>query len=233
MGLCKLMTTCVILLMLAPAALAGVNTYSRIENMSGWGSCSACAGGATAIYWMRRGISSPSVDGNSAQFFIGGSKPFGMGLWWRRMATSTSASHFRLDLYQYLRAPSASQGIEYAANQIVNNRWYKFSTQCSFAQGRWRVWDSKNGGWVNTGAPCRRPAAYSWTHLVFEYARSKGKAVFLAITVNGHKYYLNKAFYPQAKSGSNGDIGIHYQLNGNRAMTDYSSWVDKMALTIW
>ncbi len=227
--LALLVTAALILTSVAYAA----TTYSRIEHMTGWKGCSACAEGAIATYWMKQGVSSPALDGNSAQFFIGGSNPFGMGLWWRRMTTSTSASHFVLDMYQYLKNPSASQGIEYAANQQLNGGWYKFSTQCSFAKGVWRVWDSRNRGWVATNAPCKRPAANSWTHLVFEYARSGGKAVFLSVTVNGQKYYLNKSFYPQAKSGTNGDIGVHYQLNGNSSMTDYSAWVDKMNLTIW
>ncbi|HWR35301.1 MAG TPA: Ig-like domain-containing protein [Clostridia bacterium] len=207
--------------------------FSRIEQMSGWGSCTSCAGGGEqAIYKMSQNQSSPSLDGNSAKFFLGGSTSFSHGLWWRRMSSNSTATHFVFDMYYYMNNPSASQGLEFAANQSKDNKWYKFSTQCTWGKNEWRVWDSKNGGWVGTGIACNRPPAYSWQHVTFEYARSNGKAVFVSITVNGKKSYPNKSFYPQAKSG-NGSVGIHFQLNGNRAQTDYNVWADKMTLKYW
>ncbi len=211
-------------------------TYSSLENASGWGACGSqsCAGGGGGSTYWKKQVGSPSLDGSGEQFYIGGSKAYSNALWWRHITTSSGVSHFVLDLYQYMKAPSASQAIEYAANQYYNGHWYKFSTQCSFALGNWRVWDSYNRRWASTSIACHRPAANSWTHLVFEYARSSGKAVFVAITINGAKHYVNKSFSPQStSSGSNGDIGIHYQLDGNGAMTDYSTWVDRMTLTIW
>ncbi len=227
---------CALILMAATTASAGTTTYSKIESISsGWSSCAStsCAGGGgRGTYWMKRGISSPSTDGSSAQYYIAPSSQFYNALWWRHMTTSTGVTHFKMDMYQYMKNPAASQAIEYAANQYYNG-WYKFSTQCSFVGGLWRVWDSYNRHWVNTSVPCRRPAANSWQHLTFEYARANGKAVFVAITINGTKYYVNKSFSPQKTSGGNGDIGIHYQLDGNSSKTSYSAWVDNWSLTIW
>ncbi len=222
--------------LVASAAFAGTTTYSRIESISsGWGSCAStsCAGGGgSGTYWMKRGISSPALDGASAQYYIAPSSSFYNGLWWRHITTNTSVSHFVMDMYQYIKNPAASQAIEYAANMYLNG-WYKYSTQCSFAGGVWRVWDSYNQHWVNTSVACKRPAANTWQHLTFEYARANGKAVFVAITINGQKYYVNKSFSPQRKSGTNGSIGIHYQLDGNASRTSYSAWVDKWNLTLW
>ncbi len=218
--------------MLMPAAHAW--TYSRLETSSGWGSCGSksCAGGSGAALW-KKTVSSPSLDGASAQFYVGGGA-FADALWWKHITTNSGVSHFVLDMYQYLKNPSASQAVEYAANQYYNGHWYKFSTQCSYAGGRWRVWDSYNRRWYTTSLACSRPAAFKWIHLVFEYARSSGKAVFVAITINGSKHYISKAFSPQStSSGSNGDIGIHYQLDIGSSGTDYSAWVDKMNFTIW
>lgn len=218
---------------ISSAAFAGTTTYSNIEQMSGWDSCTACAGGGqNATYSMLQKISSPSLDGNAAKFSISGSTPFSHGLWWRRMSSNTTAANFVFDMYYYMKNPSASQGLEFAANQSKDDKWYKFSTQCSFAGNQWRVWDSKNGGWVNTGIGCSRPKAYAWTHVVFEYARVSGKAKFLSITVNGTKHYVGKSFYPQSKSAS-GSVGVHFELNGNSTETDYTVWVDKMKLTYW
>lgn len=212
---------------------SGATTFSKIEQMSGWGSCSDCAGaGGGATYTMSQNQSSPALDGNSTKFSISGTVPFSHGLWWRRMSSNTSATNFILDMYYYMKNPSASQGLEFAANQGRSDGWYKFSTQCSFGNGSWSVWDSKNGGWVKTGIPCTRPAAYAWQHVRFEYQRSGGKAVFVAITINGNRHYVNKSFYPQSKSSS-GSVGIHFQLNGNSTETAYSTWADKMTLTYW
>src|SRR5438067_4066225 len=169
-------------LSLAPAAFAGTATFSKIEQTSGWGSCTSCAGGgANAIYWMKPNQASPSLDGASTQFFIGGSTPFSHGLWWKRMSSDGTASHFTFDMNYYMVNPAASQGLEFAANQAVGGKWYKFSTQCSFSSGVWRVWDSYNSKWVSTGIACVRPSAYKWNHVVFEYARANSKAVFVSI----------------------------------------------------
>ncbi len=174
------------------------------------------------------------MTGWAEQYFIGGSNSFPSALWWKRITSNSGVSHFALDLYQYVKTPSASNGFEYAANQYYNGHWYKFSTQCSFNKGYWSVWDSYNRRWVATGVGCTRPSANTWQHLTFQYARSNGKAVFVSISINGATHYVNKSFSPQStSSGSNGDIGIHYQLNGNSSGTDYASWVDKMALTVW
>lgn len=212
---------------------SSATTWSRIEEMSGWDSCTGCAGGGeNATYSMTQHISSPSIDGDSAKFFVGGTTPFSHGLWWRRMTSNTSATNFVFDMYYYMPTPSASHGLEFAANQMRSDGWYKFSTQCTFGQKLWRVWDSKNGGWVSTGITCSRPPANTWQHVVFEYKRANGKAVFVSITVNGQKHYANKSFYPQAKSGD-GSIGIHFQLNGNSTQTDYTTYADKMKLSVW
>src|SRR4051812_28119932 len=214
-------------------AHAGTATYSRIEEMSGWDSCTGCAGGGgNATYWMKQGVSSPSRDGKAAQFFVGGTTPFSHGLWWRRMSSDGSATRFTLDMYYYMKNPGASQGLEFAANQASNNKWYKFSTQCAFSNNAWRVWDSYNSHWVETGIACNRPPAYTWQHVTFEYARENGRAKFLSITVNGKISYVNKSFAPKSISSS-GSIGVHFQLNGNRNQDDYMVWMDQMTLKNW
>lgn len=218
---------------LFPASFAATTTYSNLDTASGWDSCTVCAaGGAAATYWMKQGVTSPSMDGKGAQFFVGGTTPFSHGLWWKRLSSNTTATHFVFDMYYYMKEPKKSGGLEFAVNQNKDDKWYKFSTQCSWNKYEWRVWNSKYGGWVGTGVACNRPAAYQWQHLVFEYARSNGKAVFVSITVNGTKHYINKSFYPQSKSGS-GSVGMHFQLNGDSTQQDYMVWADKMKVTIW
>lgn len=214
-------------------APSGATVFSNIEAMSGWDGCTQCAGGGgSANYNMTQHVSSPSMNGNSTKFNISGTVAFSHGLWWRRMSSNTSATNFIFDMYYYMPNPGASQGLEFAANQSKDNKWYKFSTQCSWGKNEWRVWDSKNGGWVGTGISCNRPKANTWQHVVFEYKRSNGKAVFVAITVNGAKKYVNKSFYPQSKT-SKGSVGVHFELNGNSNETAYAVYANKMKLTYW
>jgi hypothetical protein len=207
--------------------------YHHIEDMSGWGDCTDCAGGGeNASYSITQHQSSPSLDGSATKIFLGGSTPFSHALMWKRIASAPSATNFVFDMYYMIGNPSASQGVEFNANQALSSGWYKFSTQGNYSGGTWRVWDSKNGGWVNTGIPCPRPPANTWQHVTFEYQRSGGKAVFVAITVNGKKSYVNKSFYPQAKSGD-GSVGVHFQVDGNSTQTDYTTWMDKLSFYYW
>ena len=68
--------------------------------------------------------------------------------------------------------------------------------------------------------------------MTFEYKRASGKAVFVSITVNGKKSYVNKSFYPKAQSGD-GSVGIHFQTDGNSTQTDYNTWIDKVSFYYW
>ncbi len=210
-------------------------SFSTLESRTGWSICSgSCSGGGWGTYYLRQNIGSPSLDGNATEFHISPTTSFFDLMWYIGKLTNSMASNFQVDIYQYLKSPSAAQAIEYGLNQMgYNSQWYKFSTQCSFANGYWRVWDSYNRHWVNTSAPCRRPAANTWTHYTFQYKRYNGKAVFVSIAVNGQTYYINKAFSPEPKSGTAGNISIHYQLDGNSAGTAYSAWIDRWSLKMW
>ena len=212
---------------------ASATTFSHMEDMSGWTGCTSCAGGGDkATYSMQQKQSSPAMDGSSAKFSIGGKTSFSNALWWQTMSAVATASNFVLDMYYSIDQPANSQGLEFAVNQSVVNQWYKFSTQCSFANDEWRVWDSKHADWVGTGIACTRPPANSWQHVVFEYQRSGGMAVFVSITVNGETHYVNMAFSPQSLKSST-SVGIHFQLDGDSSQHSYNVWADCMTLTYW
>jgi hypothetical protein len=180
---------------------------------------------------MTRGTSSPSLDGKSTKFFVGGSTPYSHGLWWKRLGDGESGSrNLVLDIYYYLKTPSASGGLEFNANQSVGGKRYQFSVQCSYILKIWQVWDTYNGRWSKTAAPCTLAPAYKWQHVVFEFQRtSENKARFISINVDGKKMYIDKRFSPKGTSATS--LGIHFQLNGNKYQTDYSAWVDKLKLT--
>jgi hypothetical protein len=148
------------------------------------------------------------------------------------MSSDTQSSNFVLDMYVYIKEPNKSEGLEFNANQAKDKKWYKWSTQCSFGVGRWRVWNTRDSYWAATGIACTRPKAYAWTHYVFEYQRVNGQAKFISISVNGQKFYVNKSFYPLVKDFL-GSVGVHYQMDGDKYQQDYTTWVDNMTLKAW
>lgn len=209
-------------------------TFSNIEAMSGWHMCSACAGaGADATYSMQQGINSPSLNGNSTKFNLGGTTPWSHALFYKTVSGNSTATHFVYDLYYYFKTPSASSGMELAFNQRRGYQWYKWDTQCSYLSGIWRVYDDKNKKWLDTSIACKRPSAYTWTHLILEGQRYNGKVVYISVTVNGTKHYFNRSVYPQQMSSSASQVGIRYEMNGNGSQNDYSTWGNKFKLTYW
>jgi hypothetical protein len=209
-------------------------TFSNIEQMDGWKWCSECAkagGGATMS--MTRNQSSPSLDGASTKFTLGGTTPWSHSLYYKRLSSDSTATNFTYDVYYYMKTPSAASGMEFSVSQRVGYKWYRVDTQCSFLNGNWRIWDNAAGHWYDVSAPCKRSTPYTWRHVVLEGKRSNGKVVFVSITDNGQKYYLNKSFYPKSMSTSSSSVTMHFQLNGDRYQTDYQVWGDKFKVTYW
>ena len=199
--------------------------------MSGWSSCDTCSGGGTVPYSMTQGLSYPQPS--TTQFSIGHGTAWSQALWWRRLGNDLTLSHFVLSLDQYIENPAASWGVEYNVNQLLNGEWYKFSTQCSFGDGIWQMWDAANQHWMPTTVPCARPLPFTHVQLRMEYERVSGHTHFISISIDGNVYPVDMTFNPQAISGASGDFGVHFQLNGSGNSDPYSVWVHNFALTYW
>jgi len=211
-------------------------TYYNIDQMSGWQHCTVCAGtngsGSTASYSMHQWISSPSMDGKSVKFSLGGSTPYSNALWWKQLGANSSARHFVYDTYVYLKTPSASQALEFDVNQSTGGKKYIFGTQCSMTRGTFDIYSAASK-WIHTSIPCTAfKTAYKWHHLTWEFERTTGRNVkFVSVTLNGKKHYINKTYSP--KSSSTNEINVAYQMDGNKYQTDYTTWLDKVKLRYW
>ncbi len=211
--------------------------FSSIEQMTGWQSCSVCAGpggnGTAVPYSMTKGQSSPSMDGASTKYWIGGSSPYGAALWWKQLGADDSKKNFVYDMYFYMTNPSAAQALEFDMNQAVGGLRYIFGTQCDYKDHKtWDVFDGVARKWVSTGIACTPPSAYVWHHLVLEFQRTSGNmAKFISVTLDGKKSYFNKSFAPHTSSVR--ELNVAFQMDGNKYMTDYSVWVDKMKMSTW
>lgn len=215
---------------------SGAKTFSNIDEMSGWEHCDACSGanasGPQIPYSMTQGVSSPSMDGKAAGFWVGGTSKYGSAIWWKQLGANSNVSHFTYDLYFYVKNTAAAFALEFDTNQTTGGKRYVMGTQCGLNYDKqWDVWDSANKHWVKTGIPCTNVQPYTWNHLVEEYYRANGKIYYVSITLNGQKYYINRSFYAIGINAS--DINVAFQMDMNGNPTPYNAWLDKVKLTYW
>lgn len=208
-------------------------SINNINQLGGWQNCGACAGpgghGVPVPYSMTQHRSSPSIDGQSAEFWIGGQHPYSSAIWWKQLGARPGSSHFTYDLYFYVTNPSAVQALEFDINQSVNGRKYIFGTECNpRGNGQWDVWDTAGHRWVATGIGCGAPSAYNWHHLTIEAQRVGASTHFIAITLDGRKSYVNCYFNTYGVGAS--ELNVAVQLDTNNASTNYSLWADKISL---
>ncbi len=211
--------------------------YNNIEAMSNWASCTICAGagghGHIAVYSMHEHQSSPSLNGNSAQFKIGGHIPYSDALYWKQLGGNAGAHNFTYDLWFYQTDPAAPQALEFDVNQSVNGLKYVFSTECDTGYGyTWRVWDTKNWRWINTGISCRAQSGYHWHHLVLQFKRaSNGDEKYISESIDGNLHYFNVTVRPRVQNAR--EINVAFQEDGNGRQQSYSVWLNKVSLTYW
>ncbi len=232
---------------------AGKKISDIDERTTGWFSCDACAGkngsGPGSTYWMRTGRSSPSIDGDSAEFFLGGSTPYANALWSRNLVTDgptiRNMRHFINDLYFYYTNANAVQGLEFNISQYIDSVGYIYGVQCNIRSGAGPHWDisvpkdySKpltlgNMKWQNTGIYCK-PPTYKWNHVTLEFERtSDNKVKYISVTLNGVKNYINVAVKARIAPSDWKGLRTHYQMNGNYQQEDYHTWVDRYTVTYW
>ncbi len=223
-----------------PATLGPPNAsrFTHIEEIGGWDSCTVCAGinarGPVALYSMTEGVSSPSMDGNSAHFWLGGHTPYSAAIWDKQLGGNNNLHHFLYDLYFYVKDPGASQALEFDVNQSTDNLKYIFGTQCDY-KGRghqWDVWDTAGKKWIPTGVPCPVPGANTWHHLTWEFERtSDQRAHFVSMTFDGVAHPINMYFKPKPMNVF--EVNVAFQMDGDYAQHNYDVWLDNVSLIAW
>jgi hypothetical protein len=211
-------------------------TFSLIEQMGGWQSCTTCAGaggnGPSAAFWTRQFVGSPSQNGKSMQFFLGGSHPYSDALWWKQLGANNGATHFQYDVDFYLTSPQDAQALEFDVNQSNGARKFIFGTQCNIRGGGvWDVWNTSSHRWVSTGVGCSMPSAFTWHHLTWEIYRDSSSTHFVAVTLDGVKHFVNIAGGSEA-SGAH-EINVAFQMDGDFAQHNYSAWLNFVTLRYW
>jgi hypothetical protein len=225
-------------------------TISDIQNMPGWQSCGAlfpkgsgrdgqiCAAGyGTPQSKLTQSISSPAMDGKSAQFSMGGpwqnctSPPAYCNiLYFNPVAGGDNVSHFTYDLYFYVDNPNAPQALEFDLNQTFGgNRWV-WGSECNFRDtGKWDIWDDVNG-WTPTIYDCKPFPANTWIHLVWKVEREGNQVHYISLTVGDQTYNVD-TYFDNQPDWTLEEIDIAFQMDGNYEEQPYNVWLDKVNLT--
>ena len=225
-------------------------TISDIQNMPGWQSCGAlfpkgsgrdgqiCAAGyGTPQSKLTQNISSPAMDGKSAQFSMGGpwqnctSPPAYCNiLYFNPVAGGDNVSHFTYDLYFYVDNPNAPQALEFDLNQTFGgNRWV-WGSECNFRDtGKWDIWDDVNG-WTPTIYDCKPFPANTWIHLVWKVERVGNQVHYISLTVGDQTYNVD-TYFDNQPDWTLEEIDVAFQMDGNFEEQPYNVWLDKVNLT--
>lgn len=233
------------ILKITVASQAPQTTISGIQTMPGWQSCSAlfppgsgrdgqiCAAGlGTAVSTMTENQSTPSMDGKSAKFTIGGPSAYSNMLYFNPVAGGDNVSHFTYDLYFYIDNPDAAQALEFDINQTFGgNRWV-WGSECNFnASGKWDIWDDVNG-WEPTAYDCKPFPANTWIHLVWNVERVGNQVHYISLTVGDQTYNVD-TYYQNQQDWTLEEIDVAFQLDGNYKQEPYNVWLDQVNLTAY
>jgi hypothetical protein len=238
-------------------------TISGIQNMPGWQSCSAdfpagsqragqlCAAGNNNVpaSSMTEGVSSPSMDGKSAQFSMnapgGTANPtygYSNYLYFNPIAGGNGVSNFVYDLYFWIDNPDAPQALEFDLNQAFDDtsgagspqRW-TWGSECNFkgeTPGRWDIWDDANSIWRATTVPCDPFPANTWNHLTWNFHREGNQVFYDTLTVNGTVYQVNTAYNNQ-QGWTLEEIDTAFQMDLDSNADPYNVWLDEVNLTAY
>jgi hypothetical protein len=235
----------------SPPSSDGGNSFSNLQKAGGWGqygqgppdfvdcSPSPCDG---ISFSMTQGISSPSLSGQAAVFYVGGTTPYSDALWNNHLigpyssqgmfdSDSSSLHEFTYDVDFYGDNLGLSEGLEFDINQFFDNMGFIFGHQYRIANGnRWDIWDNSKGQWIHTGISCY-PKSGQWNHLTIKVQRtSDNHETYQSITLNGQTSNLNWTFEKGASPGWYG-LTINFQMDGNYKQDSYKVYLDNLTLT--
>lgn len=225
-----------------PTPPANAVVLDNIDDMSGWGSCTDCAGGKLATSFpMTQNVASPSRDGASTEFQITG-PAYADALWWKKVGAYSDKENFLWEWWFYLPASSTSaQALEYDAFQFapVNGTMteFMFGTQCNYAAGVWDGWNQQTGSWVHTSFSCPKFSTGVWHHAILFVQRvgdNRDQVLYGNLTIDGvtTQWNLTEPTAP-TPAGWTANTGVQFQLDENSSGTSLQEWVDSVKLTIW
>lgn len=208
--------------------------------------CSYPCPGVT--WWMKQGITTPSLSGNAAEFYLGGTHPYADVLFSNPLIGAYSTQglpdndhkliptlhNFTYDAYFYPTNLGVMQVLELDISMYFDGLGLVFGHQCNNLGGHvWDIWDNVNSHWVSTGIPCY-PINNAWNHVTLQVQRqSDNSLLYQSITLNGKTTPVNVYYAPGTSPKSWWGITVNYQMDGNSKQTAYTTYLDNFTFTYW
>lgn len=232
----------------------GGNTFSNLQNSSGWKSSgqlaptySDCVPSCAGVTWsMTQGVTSPSLSGIPAQFNLGGTTPYSDALFYNQLIGAFSTQglpdpnqklvpalhNFTYDAYFFLSDTVNTQAMEFDINWFMNSIGITWGTECRIRGGNeWDIWDNVNAKWVPTGFACN-PVSNAWNHVTVTAQRGPNNTViYQSITLNGLTANINQTYAPFSVPSDWYGITVNYQMDGNENQTAITSYLDNFSFT--
>jgi hypothetical protein len=221
-----------------PSPTGSRSVVSDIQSIANWAGCSSCAApggvGPSVPYSYTLNVASPSLDGASTQFWLGGSTPYSNALFTNHLGGRAGASNFILDFDFYIADATAAQAMEFDIFYGRDGLKNYFLTECDtngMYAGTWQVQNIQLDTWIHTGLPCH-VNSNAWNHVTLEFDREvDGNTRFITAAMNGDTQYVNQIYAALQDSSFEMTTGV--QLDGNSRQTNFSIWVDRMSITYW
>jgi hypothetical protein len=226
---------------------SNATVISQIEETpdSQWKLCSDCAGSKnlTGSFWTAAYQTTPSLDGASRQFYVGG-PPWTAALFYHKLNQASSsqfdyATHFIWDFYVYVDANSLNNvwTFEFDLYQALGGWEYMMGTHCSIGDGYWYGWNQVNNQWVRlSNAPCSKSdwTPGQWHHVVWYVERIPGTHNYKydGLQMDDRSYAFDMV-QPAAPIDWSDVVGVQWQVDTNGNGGDVHWWVDKVKVTLW
>jgi hypothetical protein len=230
-----------------PTPPAEAVVISNVEDTTGWNWCSDCAGGLnnTTDYWTAPFRATPSMDGFSREFYVGGPS-WTAGLFyhtlWSYRGQFNYATHFLWDFWIYVDSSSMQHvwDLEYDLYQALNGYEYMMGTHCIFGSTQtgqvWEIYSQADHKWKATSVPCSRELMPpdKWHHIQWMLERDPNSHAykFVTLVVNGTAYPLNITEYA-APIDWGDTLGVQWQIDTDAKGGSAHEWMDKCTVTIW
>jgi hypothetical protein len=230
---------------------SNLDDHTNLDNgTTGWGRCSACAGGESILMLDQFSMSfhqhTPSLDGSSLEFFASSTatQPYANALWFYKLGPHDNFDVFQFNFgYRVDVAATTAQALEFDTFQFVNGLNFTFGTQCDLSTGLWNVFDDATDSWIPLRINCT-PVADDWYRISWKLHRSSNHTLtydsFVVQHLNstGTRLLSQHSFTVGLTVGSapvpkgfTDNLGVQFQidLGGNGGMA--TMFVVKVSLT--
>ncbi len=213
---------------------------------STWQSCSSCAGpsNTTSSYWTAAYQTSPSEDGDSREFYVGG-PAWTAALFWNKLNTTSgqynTMTHFVWDFWVYVDSASLNNvwDFEFDLYQSIGGYEYMIGSHCLVGSsgGYWYGWSQANDQWVKiANAPCPKTmwTPNTWHHIVWTLERIPGTHNYKydTLQMDSTVYTVNMT-QTAAYIGWSDVLGVQWQVDTNSNGGDVHWWIDNAKVSMW